>query len=147
MARQPAHPDQGPQSVNRLPLLGPLLPHVAVSCPLCRHALSRELYCVRCGYEFELKPPFLASMISKALFLFGAVCIGWATTQVHRHLAIEDQWLLRLILDIAIGVAYYDVCRRLFSSCQYVKTKPRSRRSSQTMSNDCEQLRPRIAGD
>ena len=138
--RQSANSDQGPHSVNRLPLLGQLLPHVAASCPLCRHALSRELCCAGCGYEFELKPPFLASMKSKALFLFGAVCIGWAATQVHRHLAIEDEWILRLILDVAIGVAYFHVCRRLFSLFQYVEAKPRSRRSSQIVSNDCEQL-------
>jgi hypothetical protein len=124
-----ADASQGRQPSIRLPLLGQLLPHVAIICPFCRDALSRELYCCHCGFEFRLEPPFLASIKSKTAFVMGAVGIGWAATELHRGLAIEDQWLLRLMLDVAVGVAYYQVCRRVYSLFQHVEAKRRTIKS------------------
>ena len=98
--------------------------YARLTCPLCSRQLSSTLQCPHCKLEYQLAPGFLASTRAKLFFFIGALLLGSAFTCLHVILGIEDSYLLRILLDMSIGMVYYITCRYAFSRFQYVEGKP-----------------------
>jgi len=93
------------------------------SCPRCQGAVKFALLeltaqCSGCGSALEMKPDFLRTLTSKALFFSGALLLGSTISDMLTSLGFADQGVDRLVADLTIGAGYYFICRLVFSAFQ-----------------------------
>ena len=72
-------------------------------------------YCECCGASLELRRDFLPTFTSRVLFVAGAILLGSTLSDPLTSLGVSEHGVSRLLIDLAIGVAYYFTCRLIFT--------------------------------
>lgn len=65
-----------------------------------------------------MKPDFLSSFSGYALFVSGALLVGSETSDMLHVIGFKQYSVGRILIDLALGAAYYGICRTLFSLFQ-----------------------------
>lgn len=112
-----------PAAHGRTPFPDVCMKFLEHSCPRCQGAVKFSLLdltaqCSGCGSALEMKPDFLRTLTSKALFYSGALLLGNTMSDMLTSLGFVDQGIDRLVVDLTIGVGYYFICRLVFSVFQ-----------------------------
>ena len=75
-------------------------------------------WCKQCSSKLEIKPVFLATLSSKALFVSVALLLGSTLSGVLTQMGLNEFGIERLIVDGWLGMAYYYAARFAFSFFQ-----------------------------